>query len=135
MALAGTTCEILGLSHLGSGRRPPALSAAIARDTVLADIQFRGAISDLHAFRQALVESPCESLVFRINESDTYGDGNNFEVAASAAAVDAWARGSAELERRAAREARKELRRMAEKALPKSRRPHKARASDARYAH
>ncbi|KAK9826349.1 hypothetical protein WJX81_000804 [Elliptochloris bilobata] len=43
------------------------------------DIQFRGAISDFHAFRAPLKAADYDPLVIRSNPEDVYGDGNNFE--------------------------------------------------------
>ena len=114
-----TTCNLLDVAVSG-GR-----TVTLSREAVLGDIQFRGAISDFHAARQAIADGGAESLVLRANDSDVYGDGNNYELAVSAAAVGTWSRAAAEMERRAARDARQERRRLAERCLPKSKRTHK----------
>eukprot|EP00983_Pelagomonas_calceolata_P058160 1145378-Pelagomonas_calceolata.AAC.15 len=40
----------------------------------------RGAISDLHAYKQKIQEANYNPLCFRINEDDIFGDGTNFQV-------------------------------------------------------
>ncbi len=42
--------------------------------------QFRGAISDFHAFKARIVDADCDVLLVRANDDDVYGDGNNLMV-------------------------------------------------------
>jgi hypothetical protein len=120
--LTATTMDILGCSGLGSNKSPPLLFCSVSKDAILADIQFRGAISDLHAFRQAIIESDCDTLVFHMNETDMFGDGNNVEVAVAKSAADRWTAIDSELERRHIRDERIELRKLAKRSLPASKR-------------
>lgn len=85
---AGGTVEAMGLSGLGS--KSGQLVATVQRDKLLSDIQFQGAISDFHCIKDAVKAADYEELLLRINADDTYGDGNNYEVAVTKAAADAW---------------------------------------------
>lgn len=44
---AGTTIELVGLKELGAAN----VMGEVSRDELLKDIQFRGAISDFHAYK------------------------------------------------------------------------------------
>jgi hypothetical protein len=120
--LTATTMDILGCSGIGSNKSPPMLFCSVSKEKILADIQFRGAIADLHAYKQSIVESECDPLHFHVNETDMYGDGNNMEVAISKAAADRWTAAESELERRRLRDDKIELRRLAKRSLPASKR-------------
>jgi hypothetical protein len=82
------TLESLGLSGLSS--RSGQLMAAVPREKLLADIQFQGAISDFHCIKDALKAADYDEVLLRVNDDDVFGDGNNFEVAVTQAAADAW---------------------------------------------
>ena len=118
--LTGSTLEILGCGHVGADKQPPVLVCTVSKETILGDVQFRGAISDFHAYKQAVVDSDCDPLVMRLNETDLYGDGNNFEVAVKQEAVDTWGAMETELTRRRARDATIARRKLAQKSLPTS---------------
>jgi hypothetical protein len=126
--LTGTTLDILGCSHLSASASPPDLVCTVTKDAILKDIQFRGAISDFHAHKQAIVDADCDPVVLRLNESDKYGDGNNVEVAVKAAAAEVWNAKQAELQRRQERDAILARRRLAEKSLPANKVQHKVRS-------
>jgi hypothetical protein len=64
--------------------------AAVPREKLLADIQFQGAISDFHCIKDALKAAEYDEVLLRVNDDDVFGDGNNFEVAVTQAAADAW---------------------------------------------
>jgi len=61
-----------------------------SKDVILKDIQFRGAISDLHAYKQKIQEANYNPLCFRINEDDIFGDGTNFQLALSRDVAKLW---------------------------------------------
>ncbi|WIA14707.1 hypothetical protein OEZ85_003200 [Tetradesmus obliquus] len=86
--LRGGTLEALGLSGLSS--RSGQLVAAVPREKLLADVQFQGAISDFHCIKYALKSADYDEVLLRVNDDDIFGDGNNFEVAVTKAAADAW---------------------------------------------
>lgn len=52
----------------------------LAKEKILSDIQFRGAISDFHPIKTKIQNSDYDPLLIKSNEEDRYGDGNNFEV-------------------------------------------------------
>ena len=54
--------------------------AYVSRNKLAHDIQFRGAISDFHPIRNAVLGADYDPLMLRSNPDDVYGDGNNFEV-------------------------------------------------------
>ena len=114
--LTATTVDILACRA-----EPPETTRAVSKDKILGDIQFRGAIADLYADKAAIVASDLDALPFRANDTDVFGDGNNFEVAVTATAAERWAAAAAELERRKARDARIELRKLAKRSLPAGR--------------
>jgi dynein intermediate chain 3, axonemal len=122
--LTATTLELIGCAHLdGAALSSPgstAPTAEVPKDKLLGDIQFRGAISDFHAFRAAIASADCDLLFLRANPTDIYGDGNNFELVTEAVAAHCVAAGCAEMERRRERDERIALRRLAAKSLPRS---------------
>lgn len=118
--LTGSTLEIVGCSHLGADKQPPVLTCAVSKETILGDIQFRGAISDFHAFKAAIVDADCDPLLLRVNEADLYGDGNNFELAVKQQAAEQWGAAEKELERRRQRDATIARRKLAQRSLPAS---------------
>ena len=125
--LTSTTLDLVKCSHLSGHQVPHGTTAPIAKDVIVGDIQFRGAISDFYAFKAAIVEGDLEELLLRVNASDIYGDGNNFEVVVSQAAADVSKNVSEELERRRLRDERIARRRLAERSLPMSARDIKVR--------
>jgi dynein intermediate chain 3, axonemal len=118
--LTATTLQLLHIPHLADTAIAHMSTATLEKEKILGDIQFRGAISDFHAYKQAIVDGDAEPFVLRVNAADTYGDGNNFELAVSSAAIDVWEAGDLELERRKTRDERVALRTLAEKSLPPS---------------
>ena len=58
--------------------------AYVSRDKLAHDIQFRGAISDFHPIKNAVLGADYDPLMLRSNPDDVYGDGNNFEVCTAA---------------------------------------------------
>jgi hypothetical protein len=64
--------------------------ATVPREKLLADVQFQGAISDFHCVKDALKTADYDEVLLRVNDADMFGDGNNFEVAVTKAAADAW---------------------------------------------
>ncbi len=58
--------------------------ACVSRDKLAHDIQFRGAISDFHPIKNAVMGADYDPLMLRSNPDDVYGDGNNFEVCTAA---------------------------------------------------
>jgi hypothetical protein len=72
----------MGLDALRAGADAPTPPAFVQlpRERVLADVQLQGAISDFHVIRDAVKDADCDPLLVRTNESDTYGDGGNYEV-------------------------------------------------------
>jgi hypothetical protein len=62
----------------------------VAREKLLADVQFQGAISDFHCIKDALKAADYDEVLLRVNDDDIFGDGNNFEVAVTQAAAEAW---------------------------------------------
>jgi hypothetical protein len=118
--LTGSTLDILGCRHVGTTKDPPVLMFGLSKETILADIQFRGAISDFHAHKQEISDADCDPVILRVNESDMYGDGNNFELALKQAAVNHWIASEEEIERRRTRDATIARRQLAQKSLPAS---------------
>lgn len=116
--LTGSTLELLGCAGAG-----PVIE--LSKEAILKDINFRGAISDFHAYKQAILDSDCDPLTMRANVTDRYGDGNNFEVAVKVAAMSVWQAAGVEVARREARDAKVAQRRLAEKSLPAGKRQHK----------
>ena len=82
----GGTLTIVGLDDMGPGLR----LKSVSKETLLADVQYRGAISDFTIIKNQIGKADCESLWVRYNEDDVYGDGNNFEVAVTKAAGEAF---------------------------------------------
>ena len=56
------------------------MTGLVAKEKLLHDIQFRGAISDFHPLKAKLTEVDYDPVMFRLNNDDLFGDGNNFEV-------------------------------------------------------
>ena len=71
---------MLGVAHLGGNKEGGQVMDILAKERILSDIQFRGAISDFHPFKAKIVDSDYDMLLIRANDDDIYGDGNNFEV-------------------------------------------------------
>ena len=118
--LTGTTTEILGISHLGSGKEGGKLMDWISKEKILNDIQFRGAISDLYNLKARLQEADLDPILVRVNEEDIYGDQNNFEVALIQDAADRWSFIDQESVRRAKLASDELLRVAIERAKPRS---------------
>lgn len=74
----GTTIQIVELSDMGEDKG--LTEKAISKETLMKDIQFRGAISDFYVIKQKIQDADMDPLIIRTNDHDTYGDGNNFEV-------------------------------------------------------
>ncbi|PNW72384.1 hypothetical protein CHLRE_16g674515v5 [Chlamydomonas reinhardtii] len=119
--LTGTTIELVGLKELGAAN----VMGEVSRDELLKDIQFRGAISDFHAYKAKIQAADYEPLLVRFNEDDVYGDGNNFELAVTAAAAAVWRGIGEEVARRAALLELEAAHAAAEKAKPRSKRVRK----------
>lgn len=94
----------------------------VPRDKLLSDIQFQGAISDFHCIKDALKTSDCTDIVIRLNSDDIYGDGNNYEVATTQAAAEAWRAADAAAEEAAAASAAEQQPAPEEAAVPHSKR-------------
>lgn len=125
--LTGTTLELVGLADMGSAKG--LMTKRIEKEVILNDIQFRGAISDFHPIKAKVLEAGAEAthLLIRINETNLYGDNNNFELALSPDAAARWEYIDEET-RRQERLRRLEARRVEyEKQLPRSKKPHRAR--------
>ncbi|KAK3283163.1 hypothetical protein CYMTET_9130 [Cymbomonas tetramitiformis] len=84
--LTGTTVKIVGLDDMGDNL----LMKVIEKETILKDIQFRGAISDFHCIKAKITKSDYDQLLIRYNKDDIYGDGNNYELCLLKASADAW---------------------------------------------
>ena len=68
----------------------------VSKETLLGDIQYRGAISDFTVVRKQISEADYEDLLMRYNEDDVYGDGNNFEIAVTKSAAEGFEKQEAE---------------------------------------
>ena len=119
--LTGTTLELLGCGEFTASSTEMPSSCTLAKEALLKDIQFRGAISDFHAYKQAIVDADYDLLVMRQNANDKFGDGNNFELAVTAAAAQTWQAIQLELERRKQRDIVVARRQLAAKSLPAGR--------------
>jgi len=85
--LTGTTLKLVGIDDMGDDL----LMKYVDAETLLHDVQFRGAISDFHAIKGKLQKADYDPLLIRYNADDRYGDGNNFEVCMLKATADQWA--------------------------------------------
>lgn len=63
---------------------------SVAREVLLADVRFQGAISDFHAVKDALAAADYDPLLLQPLEDDEFADGSNWQLALSRAAADAW---------------------------------------------
>jgi len=88
--LTGTTLEIVGLGNLGSDKEGGQMSGYVSKEALLKDIQFRGAISDFHAYKAKIQDADYDPLCLVINEDDIFGDGNNFQIALRREVADTW---------------------------------------------
>lgn len=79
-SLVGSTIEICGLQHLVETEGDETALAFVAKEKLLGDVQFRGAISDFHPIKAQLQKADYDPLLVKYNHDDRYGDGNNFEV-------------------------------------------------------
>ena len=79
----GTTLDIIGVAPVFTDPLK-VLMAYVSRDKLAHDIQFRGAISDFHPIKNAVLGADYDPLMLRSNPDDVYGDGNNFEVCTAA---------------------------------------------------
>eukprot|EP00892_Ulva_mutabilis_P003077 jgi/Ulvmu1/12770/UM096_0012.1 len=120
MFLTSTTLDIVKCPQLAGQDVPHGTSAVISKDVLMGDIQFRGAISDFYAFKAAIAESDLDGLLLRVNATDVYKDGNNFELVVSQAAGDVSKKVAEEIERRRLRDARIARRQLAVRSLPLS---------------
>lgn len=118
--LTSTTLDLVKCSRVAGQGVAHGVVAAVSKDVILGDIQFRGAISDFYAYKAAIVEGDLDELLLRVNADDVYGDGNNFELVVSKAAADVSGHVAAELERRRLRDERIARRQLAERSLPMS---------------
>ncbi|KAG1670681.1 hypothetical protein FOA52_010956 [Chlamydomonas sp. UWO 241] len=119
--LTGTTVELVGLSHLGAGAgKEGHLVDYIAKDKILGDIQFRGAISDFYVIKQKIIDADYDPLLVKINEDDVYGDGNNWQIVLADAAAKTWAYIEDEAMRRKQLAVDELLREKIEKSKPRS---------------
>ena len=69
---------------------PEVLLKRVSKETLLGDIQYRGAISDFTIVKKQISKADYDELLIRYNEEDVYGDGNNFELAVTKAAAEAF---------------------------------------------
>eukprot|EP00891_Asterochloris_glomerata_P001605 jgi/Astpho2/1605/e_gw1.00028.2.1_t len=97
--LTSTTLDIIGVAPVFTDPLK-VLMAYVSRDKLAHDIQFRGAISDFHPIKNAVLGADYDPLMLRTNPDDIYGDGNNFELATQRKAAETWEFIEAELERR-----------------------------------
>lgn len=123
--LTATTLQLIGCAALDAVTGSDV--AEVTQEKLLADIQFRGVISDFHACRPAIAAADCEPLLLRANPGDVYGDGNNFDLVTTAAAKARLTAGDAELQRRRERDERVALRKLAARSLPRGSLPIQAR--------
>jgi len=84
--LTGTTLKMVGMDDMGENN----LYKKIDSETLLHDIQFRGAISDFHSIKAKISKCDYDPITVRYNHDDKYGDGNNFELCLLKATADAW---------------------------------------------
>lgn len=119
--LTGTTLDLLGCGNIAASSTDDPPSCSLHKEALLKDIQFRGAISDFHAFKQAIADADYDPLVLRQNATDKFGDGNNFELAVTSAAVQTWQAIQLELQRRKERDIVLARRQLAAKSLPAGR--------------
>ncbi|GMH45419.1 hypothetical protein BSKO_13376 [Bryopsis sp. KO-2023] len=120
--LTGTTVEIVGLQEIAEEGDDKPRATHVAKEVILNDIQFRGAISDFHPYKAAISNADYDPLLFRYNAEDIYDDGNNFEVAVTKSAADTWQFIEDEAERIRKEAEEEAARAAAEKALPRSKR-------------
>lgn len=118
--LTSTTLELIKCSHVAGQEVAHGTVAPVSKEVIIGDVQFRGAISDFYAFKAAVVDGDLEELLLRVNATDMYGDGNNFELVVSKAASDVSGKVAEELERRKLRDERVARRALAERSLPLS---------------
>lgn len=97
----------------------------IPKEVLLEDMRFRGAISDFHIIKQRVMDADYDTLVFRANDDDVYGDGNNWMVALTREAADVWRGIEDEAARRLELAALEAAHAAAEKAKPRSQRVRK----------
>ena len=116
-----STKKIVGCEELG----PNNPQMKVKKSVILEDIRFRGAISDFKVIQKDLEDSPMDEIIFRHNEDDTYGDGNNLEVCVGPEANSVWEKIAEATELKARAEKRIADRIAAEKAIPKSKRKKK----------
>jgi WD40 repeat protein len=69
---------------------PEVLLKRVSKETLLGDIQYRGAISDFTIVKKQISKADYDELLIRYNEDDVYGDGNNFELAVTKAAAEVF---------------------------------------------
>lgn len=84
--LTGTTVQMVGLDDMGAEKG--VMQKEIEKETIMKDVQFRGAISDFYVIKQKIQDSEMETLIIRTNEDDLYGDGNNFDLIVSGSVID-----------------------------------------------
>jgi hypothetical protein len=118
--ITGTSLELLKCSELAGTEVPHGATAELSKETILGDVQFRGAISDFYAYKAQITDADLDPLVLRVNATDMYGDGNNFELVVAKAALDVGKVVDEELQRRNIRDEKIARRRLAERSLPLS---------------
>ena len=84
----------MGLEDMG----PSLLLKKVSKETLLGDVQYRGAISDFTVVKKQITKADYSELWIRYNEDDVYGDGNNFELACTKAAGDQFELEEAEMQ-------------------------------------
>ena len=78
--------KIVGIEDMG----PENLLKRVSKETLLGDVQYRGAVSDFTIVKKQISTADYDELLIRYNEGDVYGDGNNFELAVTKAAAGAF---------------------------------------------
>lgn len=78
--VADTTVKIVGLKEIAEEGENVPRAKFILKETILNDVQFRGAISDFYEFKPQIANADYDPILCRYNADDQYDDGNNFEV-------------------------------------------------------
>ena len=80
------TKELVGADDLGPGEGQT-LYKEVAKDVIMEDIRFRGAISDFKDWQKHIEKADSDTILLRDNDDDTFGDGNNLEICCLAASA------------------------------------------------
>lgn len=70
----------MGLQDIAEEGENVPRTKLVLKETILHDVQFRGAISDFHPFKPQIANADYDPILCRYNVDDRYDDGNNFEV-------------------------------------------------------